>query len=165
MTYSLTLSLSLFLSTCCQLTQVRAENNSLLKVCTACIVEFNPSAARSRTSSVSSVSSTGELRTSHPNTPRSATPTYVSIPYKTWEAFKLIKLDKLKNWIRQMTLLLVYKTLLDVLRLLKADLTSLTIALPKLKMHLLVSELILRLLQIHLHSSSMKSRIGNKSFK
>ena len=76
---------------------MRAEDNSLLKVCTACIVESNPSDVRSRSGSVNSVSSAGELRTSRPNKSRSATPTYVSIPCEAWEAItlKLDKLDKL----------------------------------------------------------------------
>ena len=78
---------------CSKLTQVRDETNTLLKVCNECIADSNPSYARSRSASVSSINS-GDQKIPRPSTPRSSTPTTVTISAEAWEAIKL-KLDKL----------------------------------------------------------------------
>ena len=84
-------------TTCTKLSQVRNEDNLLLKMCTECIAESNPSvSAQSRSASISSINSSGDMRIFCPNTPRASTPTIGSILGEVWEVIKL-KLHKLDN--------------------------------------------------------------------
>ena len=81
-----------------KLSTVKMEDDSLLKVCTVCIAECNPSSSsRSRSgsvSSVSSISSVGDLKNSRPVTPRATTPNVVTISSEVWDTIRT-KLDKL----------------------------------------------------------------------